>query len=367
MNSHHFDVIVVGAGISGLTAAGASALRDQKVALVATGPGEFALGSGCLEAQEFVQPGVAHEMAEAIAFFREMTEAAGCHFAGDIADVCALPTILGEFQRVALAPRSHWNSEVCHCGATAIVGIRELSYFDENFMAERLNEQARMLSFAGTYTARQISLVPFFEGPVTTVRIAARFDSDPDFRAGLADTLRLAATGFERILIPSILGLHSSSLQLAQFERELGCSLGEIPTLPPSVSGLRLFNRLRGYLHEIGVELFQGFPVQKLAIHDGLCTELEIASPGHYTILRGESVVLAVGQHSADLLGGKHAGHDELLRPLSSAGPVMAWNIFVAGSGPHDRSKGGGDVIDIVEGYRAGNAAAAIRRQYAAG
>ena len=54
MDSHRFDVVVVGAGTSGLIAAGVAAHTNQKVALVATGPGGFVLGSGCLQAKEFI-------------------------------------------------------------------------------------------------------------------------------------------------------------------------------------------------------------------------------------------------------------------------------------------------------------------------
>lgn len=367
MDSHCFDVLVVGAGTSGLTAAGAAARTNQKVALVATGPGGFVLGSGCLKAQEFIQCGAAREMGEAIAFFQEMAQAAGGPLEGNISEMHYLPTILGDFQGVALAPRSLWNAEPRNGSRTAIIGIRELSCFDENFMAERMNEQARRLGFACTYTARQISLAHTFGGPVTTPRIATRFDNDPGFRSELVKALRLAASGFERGVVPGILGLHSSAQQLAQFERELGCSLCELPTLPPSVSGLRLFNRLWSYLHEIGVELFQGFPVQKVQIHDGSCLELQVASPGHPMILRGECVVLAAGQNSAALLGAEFAGHDERMRPLTAGGSVMAWNLFVAESSPHDRVDSSGDAMEILAGYRAGNLAAETRGHYATG
>jgi glycerol-3-phosphate dehydrogenase subunit B len=367
MDSHRFGVVVVGAGISGLTAAWVAARQNQRIALVATGPGSFVLGPGCLKKQEFIQPGSKHEMGEAIAFFQEMAQAAGCPLEGDISGVRSLPTILGDFQRVVFAPRSLWNAEPRNGSPTAIVGIRELSCFDENFMAERLNEQTRRMGFACTYTARQISLSRIFRGPVTTLRIATRFDCDPGFRAEFVSALRFAASGFERILVPAVLGLHSSAQQLAQFENELGCSLCELPTLPPSVSGLRLFNRLWGYLREIGVELFQGFPVRKVQIHDGSCTELHIAGPGHSMILHGDCVVLAAGQDSAGLLGEAWSKNDEQMRPLTAAGSVMAWNLFVAESGPHDRADRSGDALEILAGYRAGNLAAVTRGRYATG
>jgi glycerol-3-phosphate dehydrogenase subunit B len=366
MDSHHFDLIVVGAGLSGLTAAGAAACGGLKVALAATGPGSFVLGSGCLGEQEFARPGAAPEMADAIAFFCEMAKAAGCPYQGGVSDAHLLPTILGGYDGVALAPRFLWNADPGNSRSTAIVGIKELSCFDENFMTERLNEHACKLGFNATYQARQISLAPMFKGPVTTVRIAARFDSYQGFRMELLRALQIAASGFERVLVPGMLGLHSSHETLSQFERELGRSLSELSTLPPSVSGLRLFHRLSGYLSEIGVELFEGFPVVKLQIKDNLCKGIVIASPGHPLILRGESVVLAGGQHTCELSGNAFSEHNNQMRPLTSAGRAIAPNLFEPASALRDGAEGTGNAMRIFSGYRAGIAATATRGKYAA-
>jgi hypothetical protein len=128
-----------------------------------------------------------------------------------------------------------------------------------------------------------------------------------------------------------------------------------------------LFHRLWSYLNQIGVELYQGFPVEKVWVHDRCCTELQIASPGHSMILRGECVVLAAGRHSAGLLDRAYAGHDEQMLPLTSAGEVMAWNLLVAESGGRDEAGSSGHAMEILTGYRAGNLAAATRGHYAAG
>ena len=366
MESNHYDVVVVGAGLSGLTAAGVAACQGLRVALVATGPGSFVLGSGYLKTQEILAAGPADELSEAIAFFCEMAQAAGCPFEGQFSSSRHLPTILGDFQSVTFAPRPLWNAEPRNDTSTAIVGIRELSYFDENFMAERLSDQARLLGSSCTYSARQISLARSCGAPTTTLRIAKRFDYDAGFRAELIEALRPAAAGFVRVLVPGMLGLCSREQQIAQFESELGCTVCELPTLPPSIPGLRLFHLLSRHLSKLGVELLQGFPVSKLQIQDGVCMELEVASPGHPMVLRGECAVLATGQHSSTLLGVDCNGHDEQMHPLTSSGSVMAGNLFVAGIALPGSSGSSGDVMEILTGHRAGSFAAATRGHYAA-
>jgi glycerol-3-phosphate dehydrogenase subunit B len=366
METDRYDVIVVGAGISGLTAAGAAAHRKLQVALVAIGPGSFVTGPAWLKAQEILQTSAEPGLREAITFFCEMAQLAGCPFAGDISTARPLPSLLGDLHSVALAPLPLWNVEPRDGVATAIVGVRGMSCFDENFMAERLSEQARRMNSSGAYAARQITISREMGIPVTAMRIAQCFDSDSGFRAELARALRTAASGFGRILVPGMLGLKSSPEQIAQFENEIGCAVGEIPTLPPSIPGLRVFHHLERYLHNIGVELYRGFPVEKVEIEDGLCAGMGVATPGRLMNLRCQSAVLATGRHYRSPLGEEYAGRDQQMRPLTSTGSVMARNLFVAPPLPSAGASIDGNVQHILTGYRAGNLAASTRGNHAA-
>ena len=366
MGTNRYDVVIVGAGLSGLVAAGVTAHRKLKVALVATGPGSFVTGPGWLKAQEILRASAAPALGEAIAYFCELARLAGCPYAGDILTARSLPSVLGDFHSVALAPLTLWNTEPRDGISTEIVGIRGLSGFDENFMAERLTEQARLIGSNCAYAARQISFSRDMGVPVTALRIAECFDRDPAFRAELIHALREAASGFARILVPGILGLESSAEQIAEFERELGCVVCEIPTLPPSIPGLRIYHRLERYLHKIGVELYRGFPVEQVEIHDGVCVGMRVASPGHSLRLHCDSVVVAIGRSSASPLGGEYAGYDQQMRPLNSTGSVMARNVFMAGSNLHSDAGHHGNVLHILTGYRAGILAASTRGNHAA-
>jgi glycerol-3-phosphate dehydrogenase subunit B len=366
MKSDRYDVVVVGAGLGGLTAAGAAAHRNMKVALVATGPGSFVNGPGWLKTKDISRASAAPDLSEAISFFCEMARRAGCPFAGDISTAKYLPTLLGDFQSVTLAPLLLWNAEPRDGVSTAIIGIQGLSSFDENFMAERLSVLTRAMGCSGTYAARQISFSRDMGAPVTTLRIAQLFDRDPDFRIELAYALRAAASGFQRIFVPGMLGLDSAAEQIAEFKRELRCAVCEIRTLPLSIPGLRVFHRLESYLQKIGVELFRGFPVEEVVIRDDLCTGVRIEAPGHAINLRCESIVLATGRHSPSSLNGTHAGRDQQMRPLNSVGAVMARNLFVAFSLPNSGVGSHGDAMRILTGYRAGNLTASTKGNHAA-
>ncbi len=351
MKTNTFDVVVVGAGISGLTAAAAAAVDGSaRVALVATGPGSFVFGSGALTARGIHLGSDTSELHAAASFFCDTARLAGCPYT-DIAGGVSLPTLLGEIHNVTLAPTTICGS-VSIDGPTAVVGISGLTSFDENFLAERLNYNSGWTGPQSKYVARQINLGDDFPVPVTLVRIAQRFDSHPHFRAQLSVALRPVAQGFARVLVPGMLGLHSDERQLREFAAEVCCGISEIATLPPTIPSLRVFHRLKSYLQQIGVELYQGFPVSKLEIDNRVCTAMEVDSPGHPMILHGCNVVLATGQHSANLLGVNCSSHDEHMHPLDSRGNMVAENLFVAGSLAHKSA--GGDIAGILTGYRAG-------------
>jgi glycerol-3-phosphate dehydrogenase subunit B len=365
MQSNRHDVVVVGSGFAGLTAAAAAARQSRRVALVATGPGSIALGTGWLRAEPVAESGQANELNEAMTFFCDLTRLAGCPLVGDAANPRPMPNYLGSLESVAFASQRLWNAATSERVSTAIVGVRGLTIFDENFMAERLHERTRAKGSSCWYAARQIVLDRDFGLPATVLQIALSFDRDAAFRAALIEALRRAASGFDRIVLPGILGLHSSEEQIVQLEREVGCTVCEIPTLPPSVLGLRLFHRLQSYLRSAGVELFTGFPVLSLPRRDGICSAVEIAAPGHPMILHGESVVLATGRRSPDLLGEAVDGCDPQKRPLTLTGEIMAQNLFLAGTLAHSGAGHREDMMRILSGYRAGTFAAASRGAYA--
>lgn len=366
MGSNDFDVVVVGAGLAGVTAAVAAAGQGDRIALATAGPGSFALGPGWLQAEEIRELADVQELREAIAFFCEMTRSAGYPFEGGVGTTRSLPTILGDFQNVAMAPALLWSAEPRHGGVVSVAGIRGLSSFDENFMADRLNEHSRRTGSTCTYSARQIALPGVSRGPIDILRIAECFDRDSDFRMEIAEALRLAASGCDSILVPAIFGISSCVQRLSELASRAGCPVGEIPTLPPSILGLRLFHSLMSYLSKIGAEVFQGFPVESIKGSSNGWLELRVASPGHAMMLRGKSVVWAAGQRSVSLL------HEER---LNSKGPTGIWefpalvigpDLCISPPAPHCNPVPKGGAMDILAGYCAGKLAADRRSCHAA-
>lgn len=354
MENFRFDLVVVGAGIAGLTAAGAAGARGLRVAVVNTGLGQFVFGAGCVESRPLLPNEAPEKLAEAVDFFCDLTRRAGCPFLGGLDERRHLPSIMGSFQTVALAPFYLWNGDAAAQVRAAVVGIKGLSSFDAQFATERLNHNARRQNLNTTYVAREIELSLASDTVASTLQFANRFDRDPNFRRELLDALKPITRDTDQIILPGILGLRTGLREISEFERALDCPLCELPTLPPSVPGLRLFNALQTYLRRSGVEFFSGYPVQKLEIEAGHCRGVLVDVPARPLRLSSETVILASGQFSASLLEGTFFGVDGRLRPITQSGAVIADNLHVAGALLRGTGGQGGNERAILTGYRAG-------------
>lgn len=363
VRSNHFDVIIAGAGISGITSAAAAASRGLRVALVSTGPGSFVLGAGCVEVQNMDRTMPLLE--EAINFFRNFTELAGCGFRGGLGECRHIPTILGSFQTVSMAPFYMWNGDPAASSQVAVVGINGLSSFDSDFIAERLAFHASKFEQGSTYLAREIEL-SIEPGTVPgTLQFGNRYDRDSHFREELRSALEPIAAKSTLIVLPGILGLKSGLKEIEWMERELGCMICELPTLPPSIPGIRLYNRLESRLRRIGVEFFTGFPIQQLQIRNRHCEGVLLETPARAMQLSSDTLILATGPFSGKLLGTHSFGFKHDLLPVDSAGETIADNILAAGAILRNSSARGGNAMAILTGYISGMLAAGAGVQYA--
>ncbi|HVI49723.1 MAG TPA: FAD-binding protein [Candidatus Sulfotelmatobacter sp.] len=363
MQSLKYDLIVVGAGLSGLVAAATAAEAGGRVAVVHGGLGTFVYGAGCI-ADLPAEGG--EEQRRAVAFFEAMTEAAGSPYYGQPGDRHMLPTILGTFQPVSLVPFCLWGGRVQAGARVSVAGIAGLSSFDARFTAERLNQQAEELGLQSRYVPRIIDLPHEGSVPHSTLNIANRFDRDEPFRRLFAERLRAVQGECDQILLPACLGQQTSRIDIEDFQAQLGRPLGELPTLPPSMAGLRLNNRLLGHLRRRGVEMIGGYPLLSLDLADGICRGVVVDNPGRARTLAAKSVVLACGPQSETLLPGWSRRVDARQRPLNDQNQLLAEGIHVAGALLFPTGRRGGNGRAIVSGHAAALMAAGREKSHAA-
>jgi glycerol-3-phosphate dehydrogenase subunit B len=142
--------------------------------------------------------------------------------------------------------------------------------------------------------------------------VMARALEVPATRVKLAAALKSVAGQARVIGLPAILGMHRPDDVHADLENLTGLGIFEIPTMPPSVPGVRLRELLEQTLPKKGVTLI---PQQKVtALHfDGVGATLDLRDGFGPIRIRARAVILATGRF---LSGGLEAHPDGIREHL---------------------------------------------------
>jgi glycerol-3-phosphate dehydrogenase subunit B len=135
------------------------------------------------------------------------------------------------------------------------------------------------------------------------VGLAGRFD-DPAFRAAFAAELAPRLRSSERVAMPAVLGLRDPHGAWSELEQRLGRPVFEIPTLPPSAPGIRVYDALRAAVRRAGGKLVLGATATAGVRQGERVSAVRVRVSGHEVLYRCGAVVLATG--------GLHSGGIEL-------------------------------------------------------
>jgi glycerol-3-phosphate dehydrogenase subunit B len=268
--SHH-DVVVVGTGLAGLTAAVRLAEAGASVLVVAQGVGATHLSAGTIDilgyAPERVErpaeavralvdaePGHPYALVgadvvtAAVDWFKARIAAgplAPYAYTGSAEENLLLPTAVGVPRPSAVVPETMAGGDLRRDAAVCIVGFRALKDFHSALAADmlvRAGVQARSV---------ELELVPEGRVDVSALGFARAFD-DPAFRAAVTAQLVAQLRVEERAAFPAVLGIADPHGAWTELEHRLGRTVFEIPTLPPSVPGMRVHKSLTDALRRAG-------------------------------------------------------------------------------------------------------------------
>ncbi len=369
MRDDEFEVLVIGEGLSGITAAAAACQQGARVMLASKGPGTFVLGTACIDLAGLdwgtlgVGKCAATEMEKAIGFFVELTAAAGCAYEGGVREHRLVPTIMGTFAEVSLAPRALWKGDPRGACRAIVVGIENVFAFDPNFVAERLSVHSKEMGLSTSYRGAAVKLPEIqHKHWLTPLDIASEIDRNSFYPHALIAALKPVVQDADLLILPGVLGMNSSDDDIRKLEDHIYCAICELPTLPSSIPGLRLLRRLESHLATMGAEIRTGFSVQKLCIDGHRCTGAVLDTPGKPRTVHADYVIVASGKFShllEDDTAEEHASDlaarvSEALQPVSSDGVALAKNIFECGGVLGKFESRHGNAIAIVSGYQAG-------------
>jgi glycerol-3-phosphate dehydrogenase subunit B len=128
----------------------------------------------------------------------------------------------------------------------------------------------------------------------------------PEFRAEVVASVKSKLGQSGRIGFPAVLGLENPLGVKKELEDELGIPIFEIPTLPPSIPGIRLHNLLVMGIQDNGGRVFNGMQVISCETDAEKILSVSSEAAARRKIHRAENFLLATG----GILGGGYNAHE---------------------------------------------------------
>jgi glycerol-3-phosphate dehydrogenase subunit B len=306
------DTVVIGAGLAGLAAALRLAEEGRRVLVVAKGVGSTHLAPATIDVLGFdgeavespaqalpqfaaAHPGHPYErlsvelIAASIEWFKSRLPLSG--YRGGLEENVVLPTAVGAAKPSALVPETMAGGDLRAGGRFLFVGLG-LKDFYPAYLAGNL---------AGSgVPARAIELAPPLgrETDVGSVGFARRFEQ-PAFREAIARELAGRLEPEERVGFPAVLGIRQAAEVWRELETRLERPVFEVATLPPSVSGIRLFEEMTAALRRAGGRIVIGQTVVGAETADGRVEAVVAEAAARTGTFRARSFVLASGGFAA--------------------------------------------------------------------
>lgn len=274
------DVLVIGAGYAGLVAAWQACRCGLKVRLVAKGWGSDHWGSGTIGVLGYasndetvlspqdtlislIERNPEHPyalagkevIANSLVAFQELCKSAGYPLEGSLQRNWLLPSALGAARPTCLASHTMIAGDLSSKSPVLVVGFRHYQDFYPHLVADNLQLQG-IPSKAIVLELKSLENRKFNNSR----NLAQLFDT-PEFRDEVILALRSQLDGIDRIGFPAVLGLKSALANHTDLEGRLGRQVFEIPTLPPSIPGMRLHNILVAAIEQLGGRIFEGMQV----------------------------------------------------------------------------------------------------------
>ncbi len=323
------DLLIIGAGLTGLWAGILAGQKGLRTRIIATGHGALHWTPGTIEVLGYLpgdpqpvkrpfeamerlfthRPHHPYRLVEPSALragltaFQQVVARSELPYQGAMRaeENLFLPSPVGAPRPVLLAPQAQAAGDMRRSEPYLIVGFHSMRDFYPTVIAENLSKLG--------HHARAAWLSPDIltdRSDVNVVQLAQALD-DRVVAQRLAAALKPLLRPGERVGLPAVLGLERHPEVFQLLEAELGAPIFEIPTLPPSVPGMRLAQALRRHFeHDLQGQVDLGMTVSGFQTHNDMVTWVWSQASARAVKHRASAFLLATG---GILGGGFHSDH----------------------------------------------------------
>lgn len=325
------DVIVIGGGLSGLTAAAAAAARGKKTMMITKGAGTLAIGGGTIDVLGYDPAGNplagpcetmaslesghpyqkigVNRVREALAFFLDICKRRGYPYMGSLSENRWVPTAAGTFKPTCLVPETMKSDALATAKRIIICGFNGLKDFYPQLIMQQLEKRPY---YSGKCTIVMVSTNIRQERDVSALDVARWLDS-PEGRHEFTGQLKKVATPGSVVLVPPVLGAEPSYAVMRELENSLEIPLVEMAAMPPSIVGLRLYKLMMRHVKDLGVTIVENASVAGADVQEGRCRAVITENFDRNRSYCAKSFVLATGGFYG---GGIVAGLDSVCEPV---------------------------------------------------
>jgi len=327
MSITEHDIVIIGAGVAGLTAGALLAERGFKVALVTKGEPTACLSTGCvdvcshdgnpLQSIKNLPPEHPYHLVdkrmirESLNYFQTAMTDMGVPYKGSPEQNRLIMSALGTFKTSCLVPSTMEAAPQDDQESLHIITFQGLKDFYPGYIVSRRN-----------HTKFSV----FDAGMTTTMSLASRFEEKDFFEKFIAwmGTLDIRE---DKIAFPAVLGLESADKIVGTIAKVTGKPVFEIPTIPPSMPGRRLFNALKGFFRKKGGDIYWSWPVTGIEKTGDIIEAVTTPSEGRPNSINGKAFILSSGSFVG---GGLTATRQSIMEnvfhfPVHVPGPRETW------------------------------------------